>query len=135
MIQQGIVSQIEGPQLLVAALSEKDQEESCETGGCGSGCTCNVTGQVFRAINKKDLPLKEGDRVEVTVPQGSIGKGLLLVFGLPVLFGYGLWRWLPLLTGGSSRGWMAAAGVVLGIVLALFLGRKEDSVPEVSSIL
>ncbi|MDA3850402.1 MAG: SoxR reducing system RseC family protein [Spirochaetaceae bacterium] len=135
MIQRGIISAIDNDIVWVAALSEKDEEQSCNVGGCSSGCSCNVTGQIFKSQNSRNLPLKEGDKVEVVAKTSSIGIGLLLVLGLPILFGLLSWWGFPRLIGEAAQPWMALAGICFGFAVALFFSWKEKEFPEVNSIL
>lgn len=135
VIQRGIVSKIEESRVWVMALSEKNEESGCTDGGCGSGCSCNVTGQVFRAVNARGLPLEKGDKVEVRAEASALGWGVFLVLVLPVILALGFWFGIPLLTKSGPSAWMALCGAGAGLLLGLLSGRKERNMPVIETLL
>lgn len=133
-VQKGIVSKIEESRVWVMALSEKNEESGCASEGCGSGCSCNVTGQVFRAENVKDLPLEEGDKVQVRADTSALGLGFFLVILLPLLTALGFWYGIPLLLNRDASTWMAVAGAAVGLAAGLLLGNKDKKLPFVEQV-
>jgi len=133
-VQKGIVSKIEDTRVWVMALSEKSEESGCASEGCGSGCSCNVTGQVFRAENVKDLPLEEGDKVEVRADTSALGLGFFLVLLLPLLTALGFWYGFPLLFNRDPTTWVAVVGAAVGLVAGLSLGNKDKKLPVVEQV-
>jgi len=133
MNQIGIISKIEDDVLWVSALSEKDLESGagCSTGGCGSGCSCNVSGQQFRAANPKGMDLKIGDQVDVRVDSGDLWKGILKVFLLPLLSALFFYWAVPRLFSFPRQDWLLIAGAFLGIGFAWVLREKNSNGPYI----
>lgn len=132
MNRKGIVSSITENKIYVMALSQRDEEKSCVSQGCGSGCSCSVTGKIFTAENPQEFPLKEGDRVEVEASSSDLWRGILLVFVLPLFGTIGGWAFSAYIETNSV--WWILGGLALGLILSWLFSRKEKY-PKVKRLL
>lgn len=140
MIRKAIVASFEEYWINLSSLDEVEKEQCAEASSCGSsGCGCRVSGQLFRAAKPESMELQQGDTVEVSVSSGQALGASLLVFGVPIAMAVGLWmlvtRLLPSFSEGLSAAG-AAAGLILGIVLVLLLGRtkRHQRLPQILKV-
>jgi len=113
--------------------TETAHEKSYDTANtCGStGCTCRVSGRTFRAAIPRNLPIHNGDTVEVTASPYRALIAFSAIIALPVAAGAAAWflvgLWHP--AGMETLKAAATALAVLGTsAISLVFGKKKASV-------
>ncbi|HEX5276612.1 MAG TPA: SoxR reducing system RseC family protein [Fluviicoccus sp.] len=99
-------------------------------GNCHSGAACGTSSLLPEqqmgaplAVNPNGLTLAEGDRVLLGIPEGTILRGLFLLYVIPLLF----------MSGGGMAGqglageYGAVAGAAAGLVAGLLAARQWTS--------
>jgi positive regulator of sigma E activity len=101
--------------------------------GCGGGA-CKTRGRELSARNSRNIPLKEGDYAEISLPPVQTLKASLRVFGLP-LAAFALFYFCAgyFFGGGAEvpRVLSGLAGLFLAFTAVFFWGRKNADSPEV----
>lgn len=119
---------------------ERAHDESCGTGSCKSGgCGCRVSGHPFRAAKPKNLDIRVGDTVEISPAAGRAALASVLVLGIPIAAGIGVWFLAGSLMDGipeGARAGIAALGLVIGAGLTVSAGSrgKNDRLPEITAV-
>ena len=83
---QAVVIRIEGNEAVVKSLATGGCGQCNSSGGCGSGKVSQLFAgkpREFRARN--NVGAKAGDRVQISLPEGVLLNGALLVYLLPLL--------------------------------------------------
>lgn len=122
---RAIVVQVQGDEASVQALGEGCGHCSSE-GGCGSGTLsklfCSNKPRIFKVLNQAQAGV--GDEVQVTLPDGVLLRGVMLMYLLPLAL---------LLSGGivgrgladdaGLRDGYAVAGAVIGLLSGFMLAK------------
>ena len=108
------------------ALATVQFEYSAECESCAGGA-CSVSKRSLDALNREGFELGVGDRVEVEADARSQAKGVLLVFGLPLLLFFAGYLGGKLLFPASTSEAPAAFGGLLGIGLGVLGGLLASS--------
>ncbi len=111
---------------------------SCGSPACGScsGHFCNLRDRIFPALNSGNLPVKEGDIVDVFVAPGkAIVSGFIVLIMPLVLFAVAYWV-TGRVSGGASDLVRVAFGLVglacgFGLAYAVNRLRPEKDYPEI----
>jgi positive regulator of sigma E activity len=78
MIEKGTVIRIEGRELWL-----KSAKSECA--GCSGHCSCKGEDLLLHSVNPKNLNLKNGDRVAVSVPPGETKRSSFTMILLPLI--------------------------------------------------
>ena len=124
--EQGVVSRIENGLTFVVTV----RTESCE--GCGMHGACHTLGggKEAEVVVQNPLDAKVGDRVDMSVPTGSIVKATSLMYLVPILFflggAIGGQELGPYLNWSSSISAVvfAVAGLVISTLLIKIIGKQ-----------
>ena len=111
---------------------------SCGSPACGScsGHFCNLRDRIFPALNTANLPVKEGDIVDVFVAPGKAIVSGFIVLIMPLIF-FALVYWASgRLLGDASdlvRVVFGLVGLVFGFAVAYVVNRlrPEKDYPEI----
>ena len=117
--EQGIIEKISNETAYVRVT----KSSACKH--CESKDSCNISDRDMIVEVTNRLNAKEGDRVELSVPEGTFLKLSLLVYIMPVIFlmtGAFLGNYLSILLGTSSSATAAITGALF-LVIA-FIGLK-----------
>lgn len=129
MTERGTVTEVRDRLLTV----QLELNEGC--GACAND-GCKKAKRAVQAYNRSDIPLAEGDCVEINIEGKAQFFGALWVLGLPLLLfagGYIVGRFM---TTGESEAPAAISGVV-GLVLGMIIGvivqkrQRLESLPSV----
>ena len=112
------------------AMLEPEQTTSC--GGCGSAAVCGEKGgnsaqwlQARRFAIANDHDLVVGDRIVVGIAEGSLLRGAVTAYGLPLLTMLAGGITAQQMGGGDGASAAAAiGGLVTGLVIARFWSRR-----------
>jgi len=108
---------------------------------CGStGCACQLSGRTFRAALPENLPIRNGDTVEVTASSYRALIAFFTIIALPAAagaiawFAVGLWR--PAGTEALKAG-AAALGVLGFSAILLVFGRRITwaKLPRITAVI
>jgi len=129
MTERGTVSEIRGKQLTV----QLELNEGC--GACGNE-GCKKARRAVQAYNREDIPLAEGDFVDIDIEGKAQFFGALWVLGLPLaLFigGYFLGRVLFKAEGEGPAALVGLAGLLVGMVVGVLVqkGQRLETLPRV----
>lgn len=123
MIEEaGRVVAVEAGAVWVETLRRSGCGRCDEPGGCGNGAMAQrARDRIGRVRALSGIPLKVGDEVVVGIPDGTLVRGTLLVYLLPVLaMVLGAAGGAALFPGDIGTG----AGLLAGLVLAFALIRR-----------
>ncbi|HOX33278.1 MAG TPA: SoxR reducing system RseC family protein [Spirochaetales bacterium] len=129
MTERGVVSEIQDRLLTV----QLELNEGC--GAC-SNEGCKKARRGVRAYNRQDIPLAEGDSVDIEIEGKAQLYGALWVLGLPlVLFACGYILGRVVFPDGSETpaALCGIAGLSLGMVVGILVQKKQrlESLPSV----
>ncbi len=128
---RAVVTKIEGTEALVEAVQGGGCGQCSGSKGCGSGKLSQmlcVRPRVFRVRNQ--IGANVGDQVQVAVADGTVLRGALTLYGLPLLLALGgallgaHWAGAAeMRDAGAAIG--AAAGLAGGFLLAGFIASRK----------
>lgn len=137
---RAIIMQVEGDEASVQPIGTGGCGHCDSEGGCGSGTMgklfCSSKPRHFKVRN--DIHAKVGDEVQVSLPDGTLLRGALKMYVLPLIL---------LLAGGiagvgfageaATRDACAAVGAGIGLVAGFILAKLSPSIGQavVSSII
>ncbi len=133
MTERGIVTEIRDRVLTVQL------EMTAACGACGND-GCKASRNCLKAYNKDDVPVAEGDEVEIEVEGKAQLEGALWVLGLPLLLfggGYALGRSLFPAASEAPAALAGLAGLALGVVVGVLVqkGKRLDTLPRVLRVI
>lgn len=135
---QAVVIRIEGKEAVVKSLATGGCGQCNSAGGCGSGKVSQLLAgkpREFRARN--NVGAKAGDRVQISLQEGVLLNGTLLVYLLPLLLMFsGAISGMQLSADENVADLSAAlggmAGLVLGFIAVRYFSRVFlNSRPEI----
>lgn len=130
MTEHGIVQSIDG-KVVTVVLRMMAGCQSC----VNSSCKTNRTG--VKAYNRDELPIAEGDSVEINIEGKAQLSGALWVLGLPLAIfasGYLLGRLIYPDSGEGPAVLFSVVGLVIGVVIGILVqkGKRLESLPRLT---